>query len=181
MRYVYSAPLPRGEVTIPPSCPGQFRLQPSIHSVLSKCASRFQDPSPLMGVIGDNAGTNCFCSEGAQACSLGLALLPAPGRRRSPETLKSRRGDGSFCEILGACVVQTRGVSLPSLRTAIASLTTELPSPLQGFGYCGLSVTWGWQTAPAPGYMPLPLQGILFCGSVKTQRVRCAKTYALCI
>src|SRR5436309_5114185 len=114
-------------------------------------ASRFQDPSPLMGVIGDNAGTNCFCSEGAQACSLGLALLPAPGRRRSPETLKSRRGDGSFCEILGACVVQTRGVSLPSLRTAIASLTTELPSPLQGFGYCGLSVTWGWQTAPAPG------------------------------
>ena len=30
--------------------------------------------------------------------------------------------------------------------------------PLRGLGIVGMRVSWGWQKAPAPGYMPLPLR-----------------------
>jgi hypothetical protein len=38
------------------------------------------------------------------------------------------------------------------------SLREELPAPFQGSGIWG-GATRGWQTAPAPGYMPEPLRG----------------------
>jgi len=47
----------------------------------------------------------------------------------------------------------------PLLRTKRAEDFTNIPSPLRGFGKCRGVGSWGWQKAPAPGYMPEPLRG----------------------
>ena len=75
-----------------------------------------------------------FAPKGQWHVARGWRFLPAPGQRPN-RNLKPRRGDGSSS--FGATAAAPLGLQVVEEATS----------------------TWGWQKAPAPGYMPLPLRG----------------------
>src|SRR5947209_15833818 len=116
-----------------------------IHNVISFCASH-----PL----GFHRSAEQKCPEGAKACSLGLALFASP---RSTTTHNTHSPEGATAVRWSSS--QWRS-SMRVMKHLLLEPRTRRGSrkscrrPFGTWGFWGPSPTWGWQKAPAPGYMP---------------------------